>query len=396
MGRKPRGWEEDGRVEEIERDEDAYGREIMRNGRAAYMRQLEYEGRAPRRRNYDEEDEDDEESVGGGEFDLYNHQDSVVAYAVQLAMQDKEDQLVDDALARIRRAQMMGKNNVRLSQRELAALERKRQQTDDQEMTQGTTRRNKQKSARPASFRRVAPVPMPVPEQMFGPYPHFAPDTSWNQGIAASHPSSSSSSNRTRTPTMQSLRSHSNSNTNSNSPHRASYQAFSERMTPNSRPQSMPQPSPIYGHQPPTYVRPLPDDPTWVSPYTSMHIPKTLMPEPLPYQPQLPTDLRVGPQNRGNYPTAVTSPQLSIDRRRSVPTRGVNAISKFETDVSSEESEGSEEDEDEDEDDIEGDDEDYEDDNEDDEDEDEVQVVNVAQRANPGLHRRKAGTRSGK
>ncbi|KAL8831069.1 MAG: hypothetical protein Q9191_001081 [Dirinaria sp. TL-2023a] len=45
----------------------------------------------------------------------------------QLALRDKEDMLVQKALERIRRAQMMGKSNVKLSQRELDALERKQQ-----------------------------------------------------------------------------------------------------------------------------------------------------------------------------------------------------------------------------------------------------------------------------
>ena len=46
---------------------------------------------------------------------------------MQLALRDKEDLLVQKALERIRRAQMLGKSNVKLSQRELDALERKQQ-----------------------------------------------------------------------------------------------------------------------------------------------------------------------------------------------------------------------------------------------------------------------------
>ena len=46
---------------------------------------------------------------------------------MQLALRDKEETLVQKALERIRRAQMLGKKNVKLTQPELDALERKRQ-----------------------------------------------------------------------------------------------------------------------------------------------------------------------------------------------------------------------------------------------------------------------------
>ena len=49
---------------------------------------------------------------------------------MQLALRDKEDLLVEKALERIRRAQKLGKKNVKLSQRELDALERKRQKDE--------------------------------------------------------------------------------------------------------------------------------------------------------------------------------------------------------------------------------------------------------------------------
>ena len=152
-------------MEEIESErEDVYGRELVRSGR--YMQQLEYEGRGLRRRAVDYEDLSDETEsvVGGGDYDLYNHGDSTVAYAVQLAMRDKEDQLVEKALERIRRAQMLGKKNVRLSQRELDALERKRQQTD----SSNAARRNKGNAgsaanSRPTSRRNGHTVPQEQP-----------------------------------------------------------------------------------------------------------------------------------------------------------------------------------------------------------------------------------------
>lgn len=47
--------------------------------------------------------------------------------AMQVALRDKEEQLVRTAMERIHRAQMLGKTNVRLTQPELDALERQRQ-----------------------------------------------------------------------------------------------------------------------------------------------------------------------------------------------------------------------------------------------------------------------------
>ncbi|THC98234.1 hypothetical protein EYZ11_002316 [Aspergillus tanneri] len=73
---------------------------------------------------------DEPESADGMDYDIYDDADSTVAYAVQLAMKHKEDWLVDKALERIRRAQVMGQKNVRLSKPELEALERKRMHAD--------------------------------------------------------------------------------------------------------------------------------------------------------------------------------------------------------------------------------------------------------------------------
>ncbi|KAJ5443899.1 uncharacterized protein N7458_007771 [Penicillium daleae] len=379
MGRHNRGgraqWEESRRVEEVESEEDevdAYGRELVRKARAGYMRQLEYGSRGPRRRSDYDEMTDETESVEGGEFDLYDHEDSTVAYAVQLAMRDKEDQLVEKALERIRRAQMLGKKNVRLSQRELDALERKRQKTDN-ENSSGSRRNNKQTgnatNSRPVS-RRNAPL---APEQQSGPYPHFVPDPSWGTG-AHGRPSSSSSA-RPRTPTMQSLRPQ-----QSNSPLRPTYAPY-----PNSpaggRPQSM---------QQPIYSRPLPDDPQWAPPYYTAMPMSPYGPEPPPYPPPLPTDLRVGPQSRMTYPAGMSPIQAqhrqSLDGRHSMgaqPRNGRPGPSESDSEMSSEEEEETESSEEE-------------DNNE------EVQIVKVVQRAAPsGVQRRTVsggsrGSRSGR
>ncbi|KAJ0420685.1 PRA1 family protein-domain-containing protein [Aspergillus carlsbadensis] len=64
----------------------------------------------------------------GANYDIYEDTDTTVAYAVQLAMKDSEEWLVEKALERIRRAHAEGQKNVTLSKRELEALERKRLQ----------------------------------------------------------------------------------------------------------------------------------------------------------------------------------------------------------------------------------------------------------------------------
>ncbi|KAJ5860575.1 uncharacterized protein N7529_007885 [Penicillium soppii] len=327
LGRNNRGGPWDGsRVEEVDSEEDVYGREMVRSGR--YTRQLEYGGRVARRRAEYEELTDENDSVDGGDFDLYDHEDSTVAYAVQLAMRDKEDQLVDTALERIRRAQMLGQKNVRLSKRELDALERKRQQGD------AGSRRSKQNTSRPSS-RRNGGGEQPAA------YPSFAPDAhSWARSSVSSRPTSSSSA-RPRTPTTQSLRPQ-----QSNSPLRPPYPPYTpERFAPNGRPQSM--------QQSPIYPRPLPDDPQWAPPYYN---PMQMSPygETTPHQPQLPSDLRVGPQNRMSFPSSPYAAYQSPTRRRTSqsstqppaqPQTRAPAAAASESEESSEEESESSEDE---------------------------------------------------
>ncbi|KAL2864575.1 PRA1 family protein-domain-containing protein [Aspergillus lucknowensis] len=71
-------------------------------------------------------------SVDGADYNIYEDTDSTVAYAVQLAMGDNEEWMVEKVLERIRRAHSEGQKNVTLSKRELEALERKRQQAAPQ------------------------------------------------------------------------------------------------------------------------------------------------------------------------------------------------------------------------------------------------------------------------
>ncbi|RAL06752.1 uncharacterized protein BO97DRAFT_358101 [Aspergillus homomorphus CBS 101889] len=116
--------------EEEDDDDDVY---VCRDTRALYARQVTAEnmggGSVRRRRMVEYDDGDNMAAVDEMDYDLHDNMDSTIAYAVQLAMKDKEERLVDQALDRIRRAQVQGQKNVRLSKRELEAIERKRMES---------------------------------------------------------------------------------------------------------------------------------------------------------------------------------------------------------------------------------------------------------------------------
>ncbi|KAL6716346.1 hypothetical protein ACLMJK_005912 [Lecanora helva] len=123
LGRKRNGngrhtqWADDRRFEELDSDEDdAQG--VVLDG-TFVSDKLHFTGQdlGRRRTTYeylgsseDSEDHDSEDFDGGD---------------MQLALRDKEEMLVQKALERIRRAQQLGKKNVKLTQSELEALERK-------------------------------------------------------------------------------------------------------------------------------------------------------------------------------------------------------------------------------------------------------------------------------
>jgi len=74
--------------------------------------------RARKPYNYDDSEDSSEDSDSEIEFEGTN--------ALQVALRDKEEALVQSALARIRRAQEKGKREVKLNQDELDALEKRR------------------------------------------------------------------------------------------------------------------------------------------------------------------------------------------------------------------------------------------------------------------------------
>lgn len=253
-------WEEfnGARVEEIDTDGDdgyngvRFGDEPRRNGRVG----SKMSARELRLRNngYDYESE----LSDGAEFDLDDDADSTVAYAVQLAMRDKEEMLVEKALERIRRAQMLGKKNVKLSQEELDALERRRKGITNNKKgmvavpigSPGRATANDRRPKSRESVSRTSPRTSGASESRRSSQGQYPP-TEFSgvplrppNGIYTSMSNSpTSSSSRPRTPTMQSLR----PQPSANSPmHQTTYM----QRYPSER-------------EPP-FARALPDDPQWV------------------------------------------------------------------------------------------------------------------------------------
>lgn len=146
-GRQSRQWEDDRRFEEIESDE--YDEDGQGGGldRAFISDELRFTGEdlGRRRRRY-------EYSDSSGSSDERDISDDGDGANLQLALRDKEELLVQKALERIRRAQMLGKKNVKLTQPELDALERKRQK--DQALKTQPKRRSSGLTLRGSDRRR--------------------------------------------------------------------------------------------------------------------------------------------------------------------------------------------------------------------------------------------------
>ena len=107
----------------------------------AYMR-----NRQTKKFRYDSETSDEDENLNVTENS---------GGMMQLALRDKEELLVQKALERIRRAQALGKTNVKLSQPELDALERKRRKDRSKQKPSGT-------NVRPSDKRRASGTSSPA------------------------------------------------------------------------------------------------------------------------------------------------------------------------------------------------------------------------------------------
>ncbi|KAI9880413.1 MAG: hypothetical protein M1830_003453 [Pleopsidium flavum] len=127
-------WGEYGRVEEVESEDDdgqGVGLGPRFNQKHFVSDDLRFTGvdtgfPSEHRKSYDYGDDSD-----FSDGDLDDAMDQNNGAAMQVALRDKEELLVRKAMERIRRAQMLGKTNVKLTQPELDALERKRQRAAD-------------------------------------------------------------------------------------------------------------------------------------------------------------------------------------------------------------------------------------------------------------------------
>ncbi|KAK1143788.1 hypothetical protein N8T08_006039 [Aspergillus melleus] len=219
---------------------------------------------------------DEPESMDGADYDLYDDADSTVAYAVHLAMKDKEDWLVDKALERIRRAQVMGQKNVRLSKSEVEALERKRMQTGAGTFDRTRTgERTPDGGAGRAGMRRVPSGAVPP-----SPYGGALDDGD----VFDAQPRSSGSPASQRPRSLRSPQPITSPRTPLDSPYKPDRQSAT---IPHMRSQAS---SPLKS---PAFARPLPDDPHWVPPY-QIPYPR----EPPPYPLHSPVEPRRGGSNR--------------------------------------------------------------------------------------------------
>lgn len=120
-------WEAQARVEELDSDDDTDTQGVGLNfdKKRFTSDPLQFTGidltpalRARKPYNYDDSEDSLEDSESDIEVEGTN--------ALQVALRDKEEALVQSALARIRRAQEKGKREVKLNQDELDALEKRR------------------------------------------------------------------------------------------------------------------------------------------------------------------------------------------------------------------------------------------------------------------------------
>jgi hypothetical protein len=128
-GKRRKGWEQAQdwdaqRVEELDSDDDEDGVRIDLDPRQQPRRfvsdEHRFAGVDPRQGHAQDYDYDNTTESSENE-----DKSLAPANLMQVALRDKEEMLVQQALARIRRAQAKGKSNVKLTQPQLEALERK-------------------------------------------------------------------------------------------------------------------------------------------------------------------------------------------------------------------------------------------------------------------------------
>lgn len=133
--RQAQNWEEVRHFEELDSD-GSDGRGVSLDGRfasdALHFTGTDLGPHVRRRRIYYDPNDGSELSDENAE-----QQDESNSRALQLALRDKEEMLLQKADERIRRSQMLGKANVKLTQSELEAMERRRRLDQAQGKTRG-------------------------------------------------------------------------------------------------------------------------------------------------------------------------------------------------------------------------------------------------------------------
>ncbi|ELR03931.1 hypothetical protein VC83_09038 [Pseudogymnoascus destructans] len=161
------------RVEELDSDDSSDARGVAVNGYPARYSAIDV---APKSRKAYAYQPDSSSSSSASSTDSDSSDSSGNVSAAQIALRDKEEALVQSALARIRRAQEKGKLEVKLREDELAALENRRKRIAAENATKakpksspssskrdkasgGSERRNKKGSGPPMVTVPIVPPP---------------------------------------------------------------------------------------------------------------------------------------------------------------------------------------------------------------------------------------------
>lgn len=144
------------------------------------------EGGAPRRGylgGSDEDDDEEDEDSSSGDDDEYEEQ------LARMSPRDREDFLVQSAMARIERARAMGRSDVDLNKHELAALERHRKRMEEEGKKKRKGERKKRKEQRIAvPLTELEPVSRKKKGSQQDPLPRY-PSSSSNLGDTQDNPS---------------------------------------------------------------------------------------------------------------------------------------------------------------------------------------------------------------
>ncbi|KAL8874483.1 MAG: hypothetical protein Q9174_000176 [Haloplaca sp. 1 TL-2023] len=193
---------------------------------------------------------------------------------MQLALRNKEDLLVEQALERIRRAQMLGKQNVKLSKPEIGALERKRRQDEAKRASVGSDVKQADRRRSSGQLKVVAKETKPGKRRSGG--PGTVPDRAYPSDGRTATPPGAFTAPRPNGRPVQSPPGHRavssirDSRSGSRSGSSASLQQTTPPLPSNQYWSPQPRYPPEAGHGPPfpafrnsPVPRRLPDDPHW-------------------------------------------------------------------------------------------------------------------------------------